>query len=103
MAAKRDVTKRETAESKRLVRTRLMVSLADLTIEQRTALVTYATKATATLKADGVTYDWKVALQLDWMRSGSKLVGPDVYCYLQQIRNQKGPQWLAALDLSLPA
>ncbi len=41
---------------------------------------------------------WKDSLRSDWMRSGSKWIGP--YHLLQQIRNQHGPRWLVDFKLS---
>lgn len=41
--------------------------------------------------------DWKNQLQTDWMRAGSRW--PGEWAYLQQLRNQLGPSWLATFEL----
>lgn len=61
-------------------------SLADLTPEQAETLKAYAAWAG---KA------WRKDLLSDWLRAGSRF--PGEYAYLQQIRNQHGPRWLADL------
>ena len=37
--------------------------------------------------------NWKRQLRNDWMDSGSSY--PGEWGYLQQLRNEKGPRWLA--------
>lgn len=45
---------------------------------------------------------WKPALEQDWLVAGTKCPScKEVYHFLQQIRNQKGPRWLRDLDLEL--
>jgi hypothetical protein len=55
-----------------------------ITTEQQTELDSYKAWAGA---------DWKQRLLEDWMRSGSYY--PGEWAYLQQLRNQQGPKWLA--------
>ena len=62
-----------------------METQKDLTSEQQTALSAY-------IEQFGKT--WKTRLLADWMNSGSTFYGE--YAYLQQLRNQRGPRWLAA-------
>lgn len=56
-----------------------------LTTEQRKTLIDYARFRGA---------NWKAKLNRDWMRAGSDWRGGS-YAFLQQIRNQHGPEWLA--------
>jgi len=56
-------------------------SLAELTPEQREALITFARKHGR---------GWKAALVAGWLRAAFP-------GYLQQIRNDFGPEWLAKL------
>jgi len=61
------------------------------TPEQKEALASY--REWAEQKRPAV--EWKTQLLLDWHRAGSQW--PGEWAYLQQIRNQAGPKWLAGL------
>lgn len=54
-----------------------------LTQEQKNELESYAKWAGK---------DWKRQLRFDWMKANSKY--PGEWAFLQQIRNQFGPDWL---------
>jgi hypothetical protein len=41
--------------------------------------------------------NWKTVLETSWTISTYLWGFPEQNCYLQQIRNQKGPQWLRTL------
>jgi hypothetical protein len=61
-----------------------------LTEEQFRALEDYAKE---------VGPDWKKRLNFDWLRAGTNVYGfRDRYCYLHQVRNRFGPQWLAKFE-----
>jgi|SRR5690349_5339753 len=63
--------------------------MRDLTPEQAAAIRAYAAQHGRT---------WKDQLLSDWMRAGSRTYRGE-WCYLQQIRNQKGPSWLRSMTL----
>lgn len=60
-----------------------------LTPEQADAIRSYAAQHGRT---------WKDQLLTDWLNAGSRTYRGE-WCYLQQIRNQKGPSWLRAMTL----
>lgn len=60
-----------------------------LTPEQREHLLKYA-------EENG--HGWKQKLNLDWMRAAAR-VGGEHSGYLQQVRNQLGPEWLSKVTL----
>lgn len=60
-----------------------------LTPEQREALLQYA-------EENG--HAWKQKLNLDWMHSAARVRG-EHSGYLQQVRNQLGPEWLSRVTL----
>src|SRR5690349_4719146 len=63
--------------------------MRDLTPEQAAAIRAYAAQHGRT---------WKDQLLSDWMRAGSRTYRGE-WCYLQQVRNQKGPSWLRSMTL----
>lgn len=60
-----------------------------LTPEQREHLLAYA-------EENG--HAWKQKLNLDWMRAAARVRG-EHSGYLQQVRNQLGPEWLSKVTL----
>lgn len=70
-----------------------MVSLKDLTWQQEEAIVLYRDYR----RTMNSTSKWKDCLLHDWLKSSYSWGDRDRYCYLQQIRNTKGPQWLTKI------
>jgi hypothetical protein len=60
-----------------------------LTQEQATAVRSYASQHGRR---------WKDKLLADWMQAGSRTYQGE-WCYLQQVRNQRGPSWLRSMKL----
>jgi hypothetical protein len=67
-----------------------MAQLNDITSEQQEALYLYAHEKGRS---------WKQQLLEDWHQSTYCWTRPEQSCFLQQLRNERGPSWLKQLRL----